>query len=232
MLSVRFPEQETGGPDEEAFEVTFDDGRVERLTMHDYGRVYAVPGLYEEVVQRMLGCATPDVVARMVADAATGDVRVLDLGAGNGVSGEALAAAGVRPVVAIDTEPEARRATLRDRPGLYELVLTGDVSALRPAGGGRDPSAAPERADARRRARQRPRGARGPCGGGRAADRRRARSPTPIRTTRTTRRCVQRSGELGEVTELARERYVHRRTASGGERTWEAAVVRLLRRTT
>ena len=94
MQSVRFPEQGTGGPDEEAFEVTFDDGRVERFTMHDYGRVYAVPGLYEEVVQRMLGCATPDVVARMVADAATGDVRVVDLGAGNGVSGEALAAAG------------------------------------------------------------------------------------------------------------------------------------------
>ena len=32
---------------------------------------------------------------------------------------------------------------------------------------------------------------------------------------------------LGDVAELARERYVHRRTASGGERIWDAAVLRL-----
>ena len=57
-------------------------------------------------------------------------MRVLDLGAGNGVSGVELAAAGVTPVAAVDLEPAARAATLRDRPGLYELVLTGDVTAL------------------------------------------------------------------------------------------------------
>ncbi len=231
MQSVRFPEQGTGGPDEEAFEVTFDDGRVERFTMHDYGRVYAVPGLYEEVVQRMLGCATPDVVARMVADAATGEVRVVDLGAGNGVSGEALAAAGLRPVVAIDTEPEARRATLRDRPGLYELVLTGDVAEL-----------APSDADAIRALRPNALTLVGALGNDHVAPEGLAAAASlltddaliayahpdyeddaPLRAA---------LGELGEVTELARERYVHRRTASGGERTWEAAVVRLLRRTT
>jgi predicted TPR repeat methyltransferase len=231
MQSVRFPEQETGGPDEESFDVTFDDGRVERFTMHDYGRVYAVPGLYEEVVQRMLGCATPDVVARMVADAATGDVRVVDLGAGNGVSGEALAAAGLRPVVAIDTEPEARRATLRDRPGLYELVLTADVAELAPAD-----------AEAIRALRPNALALVGALGNDHVAPAGLAAAAAlltddaliayahpdyedagPLRAA---------LGELGDVTELARERYIHRRTASGGERIWEAAVVRLSGRTT
>src|SRR5215207_8184532 len=205
MQSVRFPEQETGGPDEESFDVTFDDGRVERFTMHDYARVYAVPGLYEEVVQRMLGCATPDVVARMVADAATGDVRVVDLGAGNGVSGEALAAAGLRPVVAIDTEPEARRATLRDRPGLYQLVLTGDVAEL--------PLADAEAIRALRNDHVTPE-ALAAAAALLTDDALIAYAHPDYEDDAPLRAAL---GELGEVTELARERYVHRRTASGGE---------------
>ncbi len=231
MQSVRFPQQETGGPDEEAFEVTFDDGRVERFTMHDYGRVYAVAGLYEEVVQRMLGCATPDKIAELLAAAATGEVRVLDLGAGNGVSGEALAAAGLRPVVGIDVEPEARTATLRDRPGLYDLVLTADVAALAPADAGAIRALRPNALTLV--------GALGndhvsPTGLAAAAglltdDALIAYAYPDYEDDHALQTAL---GELGDVAELARERYVHRRTASGGLRTWEAAVVRLSRRTT
>jgi predicted TPR repeat methyltransferase len=230
MRSVRFPQQGAGGPDEEAFEVTFDDGRVERFTMHDYARVYAVPGLYEEVVQRMLACATPDKIAELLARSATGELRVLDLGAGNGVSGEALAAAGARPVVAIDVEPEARAATLRDRPGLYELVLTADVAAL------------PGDQAAAVRALQ-PNaltlvGALGndhvtPEGLSAAAslltdDALIAYAYPDYEDDAPLQSAL---ADLGVIAEVARERYVHRRTAAGGVRTWEAAVVRL-RRTT
>jgi predicted TPR repeat methyltransferase len=237
MLSVRFPQQATGGPDEEAFEVTFDDGRVERFTMHDYGRVYAVPGLYEEVVQRMLGCATPAKVAELLASAARrigwdpGGVRVLDLGAGNGVSGEALADAGLRPVAGVDLEPQARPATLRDRPGLYDLVLTADIAALR------DEDAAALRA-------LEPTaltlvGALGNDHVGLEALQAAARLLTPDALIAYAYPDYEDAGalraaldELGAVDELERERYVHRRTASGGERTWEAVVVRLRRTTT
>ena len=226
MQSVHFPPQETGGPDEETFEVTFDDGRIERFTMHDYGRVYAVPGLYEEVVQRMLGCATPDKIAELLARCATGELRVLDLGAGNGVSGEALAAAGLRPVVAVDLEPEARAATLRDRPGLYDLVLTADIAALD------DDDAAAVRA-------LRPNaltlvGALGndhvaPAGLAAAAslltdDALIAYAYPDYEDDATLQAAL---ADLGALAELERERYVHRRTAAGGERTWEAVVVRL-----
>ena len=133
MLSVRFPEQETGGPDEEAFEVTFDDGRVERLTMHDYGRVYAIP---VSTRRSSSGCWA----ARRPTWWRAWWRTPRPARSASSISAPATASrarrsrsAGVRPVVAIDTEPEARTATLRDRPGLYELVLTGDVSALAPA---------------------------------------------------------------------------------------------------
>jgi hypothetical protein len=57
-------------------------------------------------------------------------VRVLDVAAGNGVSGEALAAEGLVPVLGTDIVPAARTAALRDRPGLYGEYLTLDLLDL------------------------------------------------------------------------------------------------------
>ena len=104
------------------------DGPSERIVLHDYARVYAVPGLYEEVVQRRLECASPATVAAALAEAAgerTGELRAFDLGAGNGVVGEELTARGVTVVVGADGIPEARDAAHRDRPGLYPHYLVG-----------------------------------------------------------------------------------------------------------
>ncbi|HWC25324.1 MAG TPA: hypothetical protein VG474_01960, partial [Solirubrobacteraceae bacterium] len=58
---------------EEALVVSYADGSSERMRLHEYSRVYAIPGLYEEVVQRRLRCETPDKLAdlllRCAADA-------------------------------------------------------------------------------------------------------------------------------------------------------------------
>ncbi|TCK22247.1 hypothetical protein [Pseudonocardia endophytica] len=106
-----------------------DDGGTERIVLHDYASVYAVPGLYEDVVQRQLECTSPATVAAALADAAgervTG-LRAFDLGAGNGVVGEELTARGVTVVVGADGIPEARDAAHRDRPGLYRHYLVGE----------------------------------------------------------------------------------------------------------
>jgi hypothetical protein len=87
-------------------------------------------------VHDRLGCRSPAQLAGMIARAADAvgwardDVRVLDIAAGNGVSGEALAAAGLHPVLGSDIVPSAREAALRDRPGLYGQYLTLDLLAL------------------------------------------------------------------------------------------------------
>jgi hypothetical protein len=57
-------------------------------------------------------------------------MRVLDIAAGNGISGEALAAAGLHPVLGTDIVESARVAALRDRPRLYDQYLTLDLMAL------------------------------------------------------------------------------------------------------
>lgn len=119
---------------EEVLTVAFEDGRTERMRLHEYDRVYAIPGLYEEVVQRRLECASPAEIADSVVDAAAVegvaalDLRVFDLGAGNGVVGEELARRGVSTLVGLDNAPEAREAAARDRPGLYAEYLVGDLA--------------------------------------------------------------------------------------------------------
>ncbi|WP_433801421.1 methyltransferase [Actinomycetospora sp. CA-084318] len=108
------------------------EGGTQRVTLHDYATVYDVPGLYEEVVQRQLECASPATVADATVEAgaaldlAPADLRAFDLGAGNGVVGEELTARGVTVVVGADGIPEARDAAHRDRPGLYAHYLVGE----------------------------------------------------------------------------------------------------------
>lgn len=108
------------------------DGSTESVVLHDYATVYSVPGLYEEVVQNQLRCASPATVADAAVEASTGlglepaQLRVFDLGAGNGVVGEELRARGATVVVGADGIDEARVAAHRDRPGLYDHYLVGE----------------------------------------------------------------------------------------------------------
>jgi hypothetical protein len=120
------------GQDEETFVVRRADGSEERIRLHDYDRVYAIPGLYEEVVQQQLECGSPATIVTKLAEAIAadgrdaGDIRVLDVGAGNGVIGETLRDAGFRVPVASDALVEARDAAERDRPGLYAEYVIDD----------------------------------------------------------------------------------------------------------
>jgi hypothetical protein len=229
-------------PDQEEVVVRFaDDGHEERVRVQDYARVYAVAGLYEAIVQDRLGCQTPDRVASMLARAAREldrpprSVRVLDLGAGNGVSGQALAAQGLRPVVAIDTEPAARAAAIRDRPGLYEAYLITDVLALTPAEVRAIRGLAPTALA---------------CVGAIGLDHvPPAALPAALElladdsllayTVSETNRAVDgaeisaRLSEIGSrwrIEELARERYRHRLSVTGQPIWWEAVVARARRR--
>ncbi len=119
---------------EEAFTVTFAKGRSERMRLHDYDRMYAVPGLYEDVIQRRLQCASPAKIADVLLRVAELEsrephlLRVLDLGAGNGIVGEELRARGVQVLIGTDSAKSARDATARDRPGLYASYVVGDLN--------------------------------------------------------------------------------------------------------
>ena len=112
------------------------DGEWDEVRFHDYHRIFDVPGLYEKIFYDVLACDTPRFMANLLADALSdahedaASVRVLDLGAGNGIMAEELATIGVTHSVGVDILPEARAAAERDRPGLYADYLVTDLTAL------------------------------------------------------------------------------------------------------
>ncbi len=121
------------GDGETAFE--YQAGALRRrVGFHDYKTIYAVPGLYERVFLDELGMCTAEVVVERLAPAVDGPLRVLDVGAGNGIGGEHLRALGPERLVAIDLEPQARAAAARDRPGVYDDYLIGDLMTMDLAG--------------------------------------------------------------------------------------------------
>jgi predicted TPR repeat methyltransferase len=110
-------------------------GEQEVVHLHDYPRIYAVPGLYEHVVQERLRCRSPQVAAEGFLRAATllgmepSSMTVLDVGSGTGLVGELVRGGGVARVIGVDSLAEARMACLRDRPGVYDDYLIGDLGS-------------------------------------------------------------------------------------------------------
>ena len=121
---------------DEVYFYLLDGDAKEKIRMHDYDRIYAVPGLYEQVVYERLKCESPatvvDVLTRSVTQSQQklNELRVLDLGAGNGMVGDELKKQGVSRLVGVDIIPEAQAATERDRPGVYDAYYLMDFCSL------------------------------------------------------------------------------------------------------
>ncbi|MFF5987425.1 class I SAM-dependent DNA methyltransferase [Prauserella flavalba] len=112
------------------------DGSWQKIRFHDYHRIFAIPGLYEQLFHDILDCRSPDVVGKLLKEQIQRDnvvassLRVLDLGAGNGLVGEQLRTVGAGTLVGVDIIPEARDAALRDRPEVYDAYHVADLTAL------------------------------------------------------------------------------------------------------
>jgi predicted TPR repeat methyltransferase len=135
-LEIRLPERASDlAQDEEWFELTT-DGETRRLRFHDYAETYAVPGLYERLFYDKLKCDSPRKVCELLDEmlASEGreaqDLRVLDVGAGNGMVGEKLQELNVDQIVGIDIVAEAAEAAERDRPGVYDDYYVVDLTEM------------------------------------------------------------------------------------------------------
>ena len=113
-----------------------DVGEKQSIRLHDYDAIYRRPGLYEQIFYDRLKCKSPAKVAEILRDSVLqarenpSELRVLDLGAGNGMMGEALKRQGVARLVGVDIIPEAREAAERDRPGMYDAYYVEDLCRL------------------------------------------------------------------------------------------------------
>jgi SAM-dependent methyltransferase len=107
-----------------------------RIRLHDYDKIYRVPGLYEQVVYERLKCLSHSKVSDVLRYAVSQsqerftELRILDFGAGNGMVGEELKKHGVSRLVGVDIIKEALEATERDRPGVYDAYYVADFCNL------------------------------------------------------------------------------------------------------
>lgn len=136
---IQFPAQDAKDLDQDEvyFYLIEGDNRT-RLRFHDYAQIYLRPGLYEQIFYDRLKCSSPRKVCAILKNTldafhqSFSELRVLDLGAGNGMMGEALKSYGISRLVGVDIISEAKDAAYRDRPGLYDEYYVADFTDLKP----------------------------------------------------------------------------------------------------
>jgi predicted TPR repeat methyltransferase len=131
---ISFPVTPPGAlAQDEAYFFLRDGGEQVRLCFHDYDRIYERPGLYEQLFYERLRCNSPRKARDVLLEVLAGNheeihgLRVLDLGAGNGMMGELLDAA---RVIGVDISAAARDACVRDRPHAYDAYYVADMAQL------------------------------------------------------------------------------------------------------
>jgi SAM-dependent methyltransferase len=134
-FEVELPKVGQLDQDEEWCEILV-GGERRRIRFHDYHEIYDIPGFYERLFYEQLECQSPRVIRRLLARALIelgtepDELRVLDVGAGNGIVGEELRELGAGAVYGVDIIKEAAAAAHRDRPGVYERYLVADLTDL------------------------------------------------------------------------------------------------------
>ena len=121
---------------EEFFFLIEPDGQKRKILFHEYAEIYKIKGLYEQLFYERLKCNSPAKVSEALRYSLSQvhehftELRVLDLGAGNGMMGEQLRKHGISRLVGADIIPEAKEATDRDRPMIYDAYYIEDFCNL------------------------------------------------------------------------------------------------------
>ena len=134
---IQFPKTESSHlHQDESYFYLKDSDAQRKIRFHDYDEIYQIPGLYEQIFYDRLKCSSPAKVTSIL-DAAVrqsndtlSELRILDLGAGNGMMGEELKKHGVSRLIGVDIIPEAYDAAIRDRPGVYDAYYVEDFTTL------------------------------------------------------------------------------------------------------
>ncbi len=138
---IRFPASDTKQLSQDQAYFFLEEGvnaEPKRIRFHDYGELYARAGLYEQLFYDRLKCDSPSKVSSLlkkVVEESSGrfsQLRIIDLGAGNGIMGECLLQYGVSRLVGVDILEEASHAVLRDRPAVYDAYYLADFTQLHP----------------------------------------------------------------------------------------------------
>lgn len=135
-FQIRLPDNIENLPINEEYFFITENGQERKLKLHDYGEVYSIPGLYKYLALEKLAYRSHQVMATLLTEnlknngESVEELKLLELGAGSGLFGQAVAELGVTSIIGIDILPEAAEATQRDSPGVYENYFVEDLTQL------------------------------------------------------------------------------------------------------
>ncbi|MCJ7617955.1 MAG: methyltransferase domain-containing protein [Desulfobacterales bacterium] len=137
-FKIRFPKIDTQNlaQDEEYFYLLESDDKERKILFHEYAEIYKIMGLYEQLFYARLKCNSPSKVAKALdyvlsqSQENFKELRILDLGAGNGMMGEELRKYGCARLVGVDIIHEAYEACQRDRSTVYDAYEVVDFCKL------------------------------------------------------------------------------------------------------
>ena len=139
-LEIALPAPGEHYDQDEEWVVVHHENTWRKVRLHDYAEVYSIPGLYDRWVYDIFRCRSPQKVCELLQRGIQRDsvdpasIRVLDLGAGNGFVAKVLSEIGIRDFTGVDIHQEAADAAERDRPGLYQDYIVGDMTDLHEQG--------------------------------------------------------------------------------------------------
>ena len=126
IYDVRFPITNDYLKRKDEYFILTQKEQEQRLRIHDYSKIYSIPGLYEYVLVNLLKFNSHHVISEFLIDQVTksqssvAELSVLELAAGVGLVGESLKDKGVKSIVGVDLVKEAAEAVKRDRPNVYQ----------------------------------------------------------------------------------------------------------------
>ncbi|MDB9517253.1 methyltransferase domain-containing protein [Roseofilum reptotaenium CS-1145] len=135
-FQVRLPDNIKDLPINEEYFFITENGQERRLKLHDYAEVYRIPGLYNYLALEKLAYRSPEVMTTLLTEnvqesgESIQELKLLELGAGSGLFGQAVTKLGVTSIIGIDIVPEAAEACRRDYPGVYEEYFVEDMTEL------------------------------------------------------------------------------------------------------
>ncbi len=134
-LDITIHENESVSQGEERFTIyDTNSGKCLTYKFHDYGKIFNIPGLYEELFIECLKNQSVSIITQIVSNLAKSNKvsienwKVLDLGAGNGHMGKNLLEIGVSSITGADILPEAKKACFRDHPDIYDAYFLEDLT--------------------------------------------------------------------------------------------------------
>ncbi len=136
IREVSLPDAATQNGKEAGYCLVEDGGALRQVRLRGDARLWEWPGVYEHLVRTLLRGNAPGALSHMLdrqlrsSGTNAADLRVIDLGAGNGWMGEELGSIGIPLVIGVDSSSAAAIAAERDHPDVYQSYLMLDMRRL------------------------------------------------------------------------------------------------------